>query len=179
MPIDRKALRRRMQEEQDKTRENVKAQRFVLPDLRGPQGNAHVLLGGASRLLDAAGASDATKAEFHREATSGDYDKLLRTIQEWFTVAVPDVTYVDVGDDFDITSLVNRDDQGDWSQYDTEDDEEPDEELDEQLESYEANAERDRKIAEAQDRINREVREELGLDDDDVVIVQVKKRGQK
>lgn len=175
MAVDRKAILRRAKAQQDAEIEKVKAIQFPLPDLNGPGGNAFVLLGSANRLMESAGISDVVRQLFHSEATSGEYEMVLATIQKWFTLTVVEKTYVKVPDNFDIKALIQRPDDEDWAQFDPPDDNSPDTGLDEAMDDYEANAERDRQIAEVQDRINREVRAELGLDDDDVVIVQVKK----
>ena len=53
--------------------------------LVGEDGNAFSILGRVSRAMrqnDLAGEWEA----FHAEATSGDYDNLLRTVMTWFSV---------------------------------------------------------------------------------------------
>ena len=92
-PIDRKALKAKMREQEMEKYKAVKAVVFPLPDLRGPEGNAFVLLGMAHQLMKAQGITEAMYQEFHSQATSGNYEHLLETIQKWFTVAVPVVQY--------------------------------------------------------------------------------------
>lgn len=178
MPVDRKALMKRMKEDRAAKTRTCKTIVYPLPDLKGPGGNAFNLLGLAQRLMKDAGLPDTMYDDFNREATNGDYSHLLDTIAAWFTVAVADVTYIPLPEGADIKTY-RGDFDATWDDVDPEDDAEPNEELDEALEDYAANAERDRKIAEVQDKINREVRAELGLEDDDVVIVQVKKAKKK
>lgn len=67
---------------------------FVMPDLKGPEGNAFVLLGRARKALRDAGESDEQQNWFHTQATSGDYKNLLETIMEWFIVVAPQTEYV-------------------------------------------------------------------------------------
>lgn len=54
------------------------------PDVRvrltGTDGNAFAILGRVQRALSDAGVEPEDLAEFHREATAGDYDHLLRTV---------------------------------------------------------------------------------------------------
>lgn len=51
--------------------------------LTGEDGNAFSILARVSRELKRAGVSREEVAEFHAEATSGDYDHLLRTVLRW------------------------------------------------------------------------------------------------
>ena len=54
-------------------------------NLEGVDGNAFMLLGVARRTLMRNGKGDMWN-EFHAEATSGDYNKLLCTVSDWFDV---------------------------------------------------------------------------------------------
>lgn len=54
--------------------------------LIGSDGNAFMILGKVQRALKNAGATKEDLAKFHAEATSGDYDQLLRTVLEWVEV---------------------------------------------------------------------------------------------
>ena len=67
---------------------------FVMPDLKGPEGNAFVLLGLADSSLKTHGYSKEEREYFRKQATSGDYDNLLATIMEWFIVVAPRTEYV-------------------------------------------------------------------------------------
>lgn len=174
MPVDRKALMKRMKEAKASQRERTKAILYPLPDLRGPGGNAFALLGQAHSLMKKAGLPDTLYDEFNAEATSGDYDHLLNTIKEWFTLAVQDTTYHPVPADFDITTLVKPNEDGIETWEDLEEAMKV-EGGDAILAEAEQSDEEVRRIAEIQDRINREVRAEFGLGDDEVVVVQVKK----
>ena len=53
--------------------------------LVGEDGNAFSILGRVQRIMKRNGLGDKV-AEFHAEATSGDYDNLLRTVMAWFAV---------------------------------------------------------------------------------------------
>lgn len=53
--------------------------------LVGEDGNAFSILGRVSRIMKRNGLHDQW-SEFHKEATSGDYDNLLRTVMAWFAV---------------------------------------------------------------------------------------------
>lgn len=53
--------------------------------LVGGSGNAFAILGGVTREMRKAGFGDYTE-EFTKEATSGDYDKLLQTCMKWVDV---------------------------------------------------------------------------------------------
>ena len=69
---------------------------FVMPDLKGQGGNAYFLLGDAKRSLKEAGVPLEERERFYKQATSGDYENLLETIMEWFTVVVPKTQYVPI-----------------------------------------------------------------------------------
>lgn len=58
----------------------------VTVQLTGGDGNAFAVLGSVARALRAAGHGDEVAA-FMAEATSGDYDNLLRTAMEWVDAA--------------------------------------------------------------------------------------------
>lgn len=51
--------------------------------LVGEDGNAFSILGRVQRIMRRNGLGDQV-AEFHAEATSGDYGHLLRTVMAWF-----------------------------------------------------------------------------------------------
>lgn len=53
--------------------------------LVGEDGNAFSILGRVSRTMKRNSIHDQWD-EFHTEATSGDYDNLLRTVMAWFAV---------------------------------------------------------------------------------------------
>lgn len=55
-------------------------------DLVGQDGNAFAILGRVRKALLSAGLGDEFEA-FHAEATSGDYDHLLRTVLAWVSTA--------------------------------------------------------------------------------------------
>jgi hypothetical protein len=55
--------------------------------LTGEDGNAFGILGRISRELRRSGATADEVSEFTTEATSGDYDHLLRTAMRWVRVA--------------------------------------------------------------------------------------------
>lgn len=54
--------------------------------LVGEDGNAFAILARVKRTMRRAGLSDSEWDAFHEEATSGDYDNLLRTVMLWFSV---------------------------------------------------------------------------------------------
>lgn len=54
--------------------------------LTGDDGNAFFVLGKAIKLLKRSKYSEEEIAEFKKEATSGDYDNLLRVCMDWFEV---------------------------------------------------------------------------------------------
>ena len=58
----------------------------ITVQLTGQDGNAFAVLGRVFRALRAAGIGEAEVAEFHRQATSGDYAHLLRTCMKWVDV---------------------------------------------------------------------------------------------
>ena len=49
-------------------------------------GNAFSILGTARAALRHAGATKAEQNQYYEEATSGDYDELLRTTMRWVSV---------------------------------------------------------------------------------------------
>lgn len=53
--------------------------------LVGEDGNAFSILGRVQRVMKRNGLADKVE-EFRTEATSGDYDNLLRTVMAWFAV---------------------------------------------------------------------------------------------
>ena len=54
--------------------------------LTGGSGNAFAILGRVKRALKEGGVSNEEVDAFFKEATSGDYDTLLRTCTEWVEV---------------------------------------------------------------------------------------------
>ena len=54
-------------------------------NLQNVSGNAFVILGVCRRALERAGKRELWD-EFHKEATSGDYNNLLCTVSDWFDV---------------------------------------------------------------------------------------------
>ena len=55
--------------------------------LTGRDGNAFAILGAVNAALRHAGVSAEERKQFADEATSGDYDHLLRTAMRWVEVA--------------------------------------------------------------------------------------------
>lgn len=66
---------------------------FLIPDIKGPDGNAFALLARAGNALKDAGYEEETRDEFRDEATSGDYEHLLKTIMTWFIVVAARTGY--------------------------------------------------------------------------------------
>jgi len=58
----------------------------ITVQLTGKDGNAFSVLGEVSRGLRRAGVSDTECDQFFTEATSGNYDHLLRTVMEWVVI---------------------------------------------------------------------------------------------
>lgn len=60
------------------------------PDIHVPlvdhDGNAFAILGSVQRALREHGVTEVEVSEFFQQATSGDYDHLLRTVMEWVEV---------------------------------------------------------------------------------------------
>ena len=54
-------------------------------NLQNVSGNAFAILGVCRRALERAGKRELWD-EFHKEATSGDYNNLLCTVSDWFDV---------------------------------------------------------------------------------------------
>jgi len=54
--------------------------------LVGEDGNAFAILGRVQRAMRRAGVEAEERAAFQSEATSGDYDHLIRTVMEWVDV---------------------------------------------------------------------------------------------
>ena len=111
MKMNHRELRKKMLAQKQEKREEVKHIPFPMPNLKKPEGNAHWLLGQAKRLMKQSGVDDVHIGQFNAEATSGDYKNLLRTIDAWFTVVVPQVTYAPLQGD--ITDLIVPDEEGD------------------------------------------------------------------
>lgn len=176
MPTSHRSLKKRMAEARREGREKCKLIQYPLPDLKGPGGNAFVLLGKADTLMRDAGVSEAVRSTFRTEAQSDDYEHLLRTIQEWFTVVVQDTTYVPLHESIDIVTLRPNGTEvpETWEEFDAAQPQAP-AETDEVLADYEASQEEERQNAIVQDRIIKEIREDLGLGDDDIVLVQIKR----
>ena len=64
----------------------IKYPEIIIPiDLSGPSGNAFVILGRVNHALHDAGVPKEERDEFFAEATSGDYDHLLKTVRSWVT----------------------------------------------------------------------------------------------
>ena len=52
----------------------------------GGDGNAFAILGAVDRALREGGVDEAERKAYYDEATSGDYDTLLRVSMEWVTL---------------------------------------------------------------------------------------------
>jgi hypothetical protein len=59
----------------------------VTVQLTGEDGNAFMTLGLVCRALQEAGVTDEEVSQLFAEATSGDYDHLLRTVMGWVDVS--------------------------------------------------------------------------------------------
>lgn len=59
--------------------------------LVGQDGNAYSILGRCTDALRRNGLRDQVEA-FRKEATSGDYDNVLRTVMAWFSVDTEELT---------------------------------------------------------------------------------------
>jgi len=55
-------------------------------ELIGQDGNAFLILGKVQKALREGGVSDEEVKQYYEEATSGDYNHLLRTTMEWVEV---------------------------------------------------------------------------------------------
>ena len=75
--------------------------------LVGEDGNAFSILGRVQRIARKAGLTADEISQFHAEATSGDYDNLLRTVMAWFAV----------------DEQLDEDYEDDWDEDDDEDEE--------------------------------------------------------
>lgn len=58
----------------------------VTVKLTGQDGNAFAILGAVDRALRSAGVPKAERSAYYAEATSGDYDNLLRVTMQWVKV---------------------------------------------------------------------------------------------
>jgi hypothetical protein len=76
----------------------VKYPEIYVP-LVGEDGNAYAILARVSKALKRAGVSKEEVAEFHAEATSGDYDNLLRTVISWVSEGSDEDEYEEDWDD--------------------------------------------------------------------------------
>jgi hypothetical protein len=72
-----------------KTKTETKTDGPILPDVTvdfsNIDGNAFMLIGTVAKAIRRAGHADRV-AEFQEEATSGDYDNVLRTCMKWVNV---------------------------------------------------------------------------------------------
>lgn len=59
-------------------------------ELVGEDGNAFAILGRVNGAMIRADVPKAEREAFHSEATSGDYDHLLRTVTRWVSVGDED-----------------------------------------------------------------------------------------
>lgn len=59
-------------------------------ELIGQDGNAFAILGRVSRAMERAKVPAEDRSAFQAEATSGDYDHLLRTVTKWVSVGAED-----------------------------------------------------------------------------------------
>ena len=78
----------------------------VIVPLVGEDGNAFAILGRVEKALRRAGVDRDERQAFQNEATSGDYDHLLRTVMEW--------VLVDRSDEDENDDLVWDEDYQDW-----------------------------------------------------------------
>jgi hypothetical protein len=59
---------------------------YVTVKLTESNGNAFAILGACQKAAKKAGLSPKEISDFMEEAQSGDYDNLLQTCMEWFTI---------------------------------------------------------------------------------------------
>ncbi len=58
----------------------------LVMDLRGPEGNAFCILGTVNGILRQLGHDKQARDEFMAKATSGDYENLLKVVEEYVDV---------------------------------------------------------------------------------------------
>jgi hypothetical protein len=91
----------------DKKDVKIKKQKMLphvivtLGDLKGPNGNAFAILGQCRSAMERAGISQDLQKQFEAEATSGDYEHLLKTVKRWFAVYQAITHFEEVEEDDD------------------------------------------------------------------------------
>lgn len=66
--------------------EQQERQKYGEITLAGEDGNGFMIIAKCRKIMKRAGASGPEIDAFVKQATSGDYDNLLHTVQEWFEV---------------------------------------------------------------------------------------------
>jgi len=69
----------------------------IVVDLIGEDGNAFAIMGRVTRAMRNAGLPSEEVEQFRKEAMSGDYDNLLRTVMLWVSFATPSMEDDDEG----------------------------------------------------------------------------------
>ena len=172
MALDRKALLAKAKQHRIDGVEKIKQIEFPLPtEANSAQWSPFTLAAKAEWLMVYAGVNDTIRSEFKAEAVAGaDFLHLLKTIQKWFTVTVRKDEYVpldsDIADYYDSVVAAAEPVQEEVSTP---------EEIEEAILDLEASEAKTQREAEIARKVTDLMREQMGLGDDEYVVIKVHK----
>lgn len=174
MPIDRKALLAKQKNARLAEALKVQAITFQLPAPgASSEWVAPVLLARADWLMVEAGVSDTVRQEFKAEALSGDYHHVLTTIQKWFRVEVRVDEYRPLTES--ITNYYEGEVNVPRDVLVDESDDPLDEDIAQALTDLEQRDEEQARHDAAIAKAQTELRQHLGLKDDETLVIKVVK----
>lgn len=177
-PSDRRALLAKMKQHRDSERDSIKQINFLLPEPGGNRWNVFALTAQAEHLMAIAGISEAIRTEFRSEyrRASDDFGGVLNVLQDWFALSVRTHDYVPLTED--VMAYYDREVASEDLHVDSFDDDvsATPEEIMAALDKLDDNEAEDQRKTEAQQKAEAMIREQLGLADDELVIVKIVKR---
>lgn len=169
-PVDRKSLLKKVREANNEEANMIKGIQFPLPDPHSPSWNAVALANRADALMKAAGVADYTRSAFQTKwRESGSYNEVLQLIDDTFTAVSRKDEYVPVA------SVVQHHADVHQSPPEDENDREMTAEEAGVVAKIEVSEEERTRMDEAKRKAEEMVRAQLGLADDEIVVIQIKK----
>ena len=172
MALDRKALLAKAKQHRIDGVEKIKQIEFPLPsEANSAQWSPFAIAAKAEWLMVDAGVNDTIRAEFKADAVAGaEFRHLLTTVQKWFTVTVRKDEYVpldsDIADYYDSIVAAAEPAQEEVSTP---------EEIEEAILDLEASEAKTQREAEIARKVTDLMREQMGLGDDEYVVIKVHK----
>jgi hypothetical protein len=166
MAVDRRLLIAKAREHKADERDRIKKIEFLLPEPNSATWNGFSLLAKAEWLLVGAGVSDAIRSEFTAESR-GNFKSVLECIDSWFSVVVTTNQTQPLGES--IGSYYDRVLEMDFEFVELDESES----ADALLGKLELDDEEEQRQEEIKRAAIAKIRDELGLNDDEQIIVRI------